>query len=210
VVARKKQSVTELKALVFDFETTGLPFHPNARAALQPRAIEFAGLLVDARGEELEELTFLSNPGQLITAEITKITGLTNDDLKDQPPFEHYFPQVKALVTKADIFIAHNLPFDHGILETELRVAGLLQDWPWPRLNCCTAQLYEPLWGRRPKLIQLFESVTGDKYEQTHRAIDDVRALARIVSEEKLIDQIASTPYSYGIYFPTGFRSSAR
>lgn len=195
-----------MKALVFDFETTGLPFHPNARPQLQPRAIEFAGVLVDAAGSEHAELTFLVHPGQLISTEITKITGLTNEDLAEAKPFGHWVPQLRELVKRADIFVAHNLPFDHGILAHELAIAGALQGWPWPTHNLCTAQLYEPLWGRRPRLIELFESVTGAKYEQTHRALDDVRALARIVQQEKLIDLIATTPSAYGVYFPTGFR----
>jgi DNA polymerase III epsilon subunit-like protein len=196
-----------MNGLVFDFETTGLPFHPNARPTLQPRAIEFAGVLVDARGAELEELTFLCHPGQAISEEITKITGITNETLADAQPFSAHVERLRSLVSKAQIFIAHNLPFDHGIMSHELATLGLLRDWPWPKHNVCTAQLYEPLWGRRPKLIELFEDVTGSKYEQTHRALDDVRALARIVKQENIIARIASTPGAYGIHFPTGFRS---
>jgi DNA polymerase III epsilon subunit-like protein len=195
-----------LKALVFDFETTGLPFHPNARANLQPRAIEFAGLLVDGLGHECGELNFLCHPGQEISAEITKITGITNEMLADAKRFREYFPRLQQIVSAADILIAHNLPFDHGIMAHELATMGALAAWKWPKHNLCTAQLYEPIWGRRPRLIELFESVTGSKYEQTHRALDDVRALARIVHQEKLIDLVSSTPGAYGIYLPTGFR----
>lgn len=195
-----------MKALVFDFETTGLPYHPNARPRLQPRAIEFAGLLVDKKGNERAELNFLCNPGQEISAEITKITGITNEMLQDQKPFREFLPRLRQIVSAADILIAHNLPFDHGIMSHELATILELETWPWPKHNLCTAQLYEPSWGRRPRLIELFESVTGTKYEQTHRALDDVRALAKIVLQENLIELIASTPGAYGVYFPTGFR----
>lgn len=197
----------EMRALVFDFETTGLPFHPNARAHLQPRAIEFAGVLVDSSGAEHGELNFLCHPGQAISAEITKITGITNEALEHQHPFATHIEAVRELMSGADILVAHNLPFDHWILWCELTRIGALQWWPWPKHNLCTAQLYEPLWGRRPRLVELFEAITGNTYQQTHRALDDVRALATIVQQEKLIETVASTPGAYGIHFPTGIRA---
>jgi len=197
-----------MKALVFDFETTGLTLHPNAKPHLQPRAIEYAGVLIDAAGVEHGELNFLCQPGQEISAEITKITGITNEDLATATPFANWLPRLRGQFIRADILIAHNLPFDHAILAHELALAGASEGWPWPRINLCTAQTYEPLWGRRPRLIDLHEAVLGEKYDQTHRALDDVRALAKIVVQEKLLDLIASAPSAHGVYLPTGFFSS--
>lgn len=199
-----------MEALVFDFETTGLNLHPNARVALQPRAIEFAGLLIDADGEEHGELSFLCHPGKQITVEITKITGITNEDLASAHPFSRWLPRLRELFAAADILVAHNLPFDHDIMSRELATAHALEDWPWPKHNLCTAQLHEPLWGRRPRLVELYESVVGTKYVQTHRALDDVRALARIVHERQLISLVASMPKIANTGFPTGFRADQR
>lgn len=196
-----------MKALVFDFETTGLVLHPNTKPDKQPRAIEFAGLLVDREGRELRELTFLINPCQQISAEITKITHLTNEDLAPAKLFREYLVPLRGIFSAADILIAHNLPFDHSMMAHELATCGALEGWPWPKHNVCTAQLYEPLWGRRPKLIDLYQDKTGKVYEQTHRALDDVRALAEIVHKENIIDEVAATPGAYGIYLPTGFRA---
>jgi len=191
-----------VRALIIDFETTGLPFHPDAKPALQPRAIEFAGMLVDGHGEMIAEDSWLAKPPHDIDAVITKITGLTNEDLADAPPFIENLPRLRAMFDGVDVLIAHNLPFDAGVLANELRFANALDGWPWPRHLLCTVQTFEPIWGRRPKLIELFEATTGGVYQQTHRALDDVRALAAIVRQERLLDLIAAAPCSERIQFP--------
>lgn len=199
-----------MRALVFDFETTGLTLHPNAKPHLQPRAIEFACVLLNAQGAILAEDSWLINPGVAIDAEITKITGITNDDLAPAAPFMANYERLVATFEGVDVLVAHNLPFDHAILSNELAIAGRLADWRWPRHGLCTAQTYEPLWGRRPRLIELFEAVTGRVYEQTHRALDDVRALATVVAQERLLEFIDSLPAAAGpdrVQLPTGFRA---
>jgi len=180
-----------VKALVIDFETTGLTLHPDAKPELQPRAIEFAGVLMDLGGEIVDSESFLINPGQEVSAEITKITSITNEMLATAPTFPHHLDRLRQLFADASVLVAHNLPFDRAIMAHELRLLGIT-DWPWPGHEVCTVQLYEPFWGRRPRLIELYETVTDKKYEQTHRALDDVTALAEIVRKEKLLEFIAA------------------
>ncbi len=181
-----------MKALVLDFETTGLTLHPDAKPELQPRAIEFAGVVVDLEGNVLHSDSFLINPGFPVSDEITKITGITNEQLAPEPPFSAYVPRLRAMFEGCSALIAHNLPFDRAILAHELRLLGLGDEWPWPAHDICTVQLYEPIWGRRPKLIELYETVMDRKYEQTHRALDDVMALADIVRKEELLGYVAA------------------
>ncbi len=172
-----------ITALVFDFETTGLTLHPRADLSVQPRAIEFGGVLL-ADGVAIEEVSLLFNPQQPISPEITKITGLTDEALRDQPTFERSLPVLRALFERAEVMIAHNLPFDRAVLTYELSRAGA-KDFPWPR-PLCTAQLYQDAWGRRPRLIELYKEVLGRPLSQTHRALDDCKALAEIVCRERL------------------------
>ncbi len=190
---------------VFDTETTGLTLHPHAKPKLQPRVIEFAAVLIDHTGKELDSLVFLCHPGQQISPEITKITGLTNDALKGAAAFAAHIPEVKEFLSQADCLIAHNQPFDHALLSNELRIAGAIKDFPWPRHNMCTVQEFEPLWGRRMKLVELYEHTTGKVYKQTHRALDDVRALAEIVVHHHLLDLVPATKRPDEFRFPTGF-----
>lgn len=166
--------------LIFDTETTGLVLHPRAKDGQQPRIIEWGGLLVDKEGKELGELNVLINPGMPLPAVITKITGITDNDLVGQPSFPEVAPRIREMFEKADMLVAHNLPFDKSMMELDLRRAGLLEGWPWPKHLMCTVQEHVEAWGHRPKLIELYEFYFGKPLAQTHRAIDDVRALKEV------------------------------
>lgn len=169
-----------MTALIFDTETSGLTFHPEAPLDRQPHIIEWGGCLVNERGEILDELDVMINPGFPIPAEITKITGITDQDVATALPFELIASQLWSFFERADLLIAHNLPFDHDMMAFELRRAGLLDSWPWPARNLCTVQEHAEEWGRRMKMTELYEYYTGEKLAQTHRALDDVHALLKI------------------------------
>lgn len=174
-------------ALLFDWETTGLTLHPDADRNKQPRAIEFGGILVElAPGCRIvEEASILIDPGVSLPPEIVKITGLTDADLEGAPNFVGALPQLRRLFAEATVIVAHNLPFDRSILRYELERAGIT-DFPWPARELCTVGLYRDDWGRNPKLLELYQHVLGRPLAQTHRALDDVRALLEIFVEQQL------------------------
>ena len=174
---------------VFDFETNGLTRHPDAPLERQPKAIEFGGALVDEEGEILDTLEVLIDPGVPLEPIITKITGLTDEDLKGQKTFPEVAPLLRAFFERADVMVAHNLPFDKSVLTYELRRHGLEQGWPWPAGQMCTVEEHVAEWGRRPKLLELFEHYVGAPLAQTHRALDDVRALVTVCVEAGLFDE---------------------
>lgn len=176
-----------MRALVFDWETTGLTLHPKAKLNLQPRAVEFGGVLIEADGTVVRELSYILDPEMEIEAIITKITGLTNEDLRGKPRFADILPALEEVFSMADISIAHNHPFDEAIIDFELQRLGK-EDFPWPRHKLCTVQTFQELWGKRPKLTDLYLDVMGEKLAQTHRASDDCRALAEIVVKARLLE----------------------
>jgi len=166
-------------ALIFDTETTGLPLHPEAKIELQPHIIEWGGVLVD--GEKLiEEYHTLINPGEPIPPVVTKINGITDAMVKGEKSFRVVADDLRPLFQRADALIAHNLPFDSSLMRFELQRAHQLTDWPWPRQLICTVQEHVPIFGRRPRLLELYEYYMGHPLEQTHRALDDVNALWEI------------------------------
>lgn len=173
--------------LIFDTETTGLILHPRAKDELQPRIIEWGGLLVDESGNELEELDVLINPGCPLPARITQITGITDADLEGKPTFAAYRAMLHGMFKRADVLIAHNLPFDVGMMTLDLRRINALENWPWPKVKICTVQEHAEEWGRRPKMTELYEHYTGHPLAQTHRALDDVRALKEICMAAKVL-----------------------
>ena len=133
----------------------------------------------------MEQLVY---PEQQIEPIITKITGLTNDDLKDQPVFAEVADDISALIGGCDVVIAHNLPFDSGVLNWEF---GLLEfDHKWPAIQMCTVQENVPIYGYRIKLKDLFREVTGRVWTQHHRALDDCMALAEVVIHEGYLEEL--------------------
>lgn len=176
------------RILLHDWETTGLTLHPNADPRKQPRAIEFGGILLAVDGDAAtveEEVSLIINPEQQIEEIITKITGLTQAQLDTEPPFAAMLPQIEPVYAKADGIVSHNLPFDKQIMIGELARLGRT-DFPWPTKELCTVNFFTDHWGRFPKMTEVYEWTFERPLAQTHRALDDVKALAEIFIHHKL------------------------
>lgn len=175
--------------IILDTETTGLLLPGAADPATQPRIIDLALVKIDdATGAELERFETLLNPGAPLTDEITRITGLRDADLATAPPFTEVLQRLRLFVLGEWSALAHNWPFDQGMLWWELVRCGAERAFPWPPMQLCTVQLYEPEFGHRPKLTQLYERKLGRKLEQKHRAMADVEALLEVVRAERLYE----------------------
>lgn len=172
--------------LIFDTETTGIPKHPDAKRSVQPRIIEWGGVLVDGDGRVVDQLNLLINPGCKLEEIITKITGLTDDDLAAEPSFAEVADRIRPFFERADALIAHNLPFDTTMMRLDLERAGI-EDWPWPAHNICTVQEHAEEWGYRPKLLELYQHYFDEPLDQKHRAIDDVLALAKVCQAAEVL-----------------------
>lgn len=171
--------------VVFDTETTGLPLHPQAPLEKQPKIIELGAALLDSEGKVIDTFQQLLHPGEDITDEITKITGITNDQLKDQPKFVDVLPQLREFFGRAFAVFAHNLPFDKKLLMFDLQRAAC-EDFPWPTTEYCTIGLHRSIWGRNMKMTELYEHALNKPLPQTHRALDDVMALVEIIQALEL------------------------
>ena len=164
-----------MRAIIFDTETTGLLKPKRVPLERQPKIIEVGVLLVD--GEEvLDEFSQLINPGETLPKIITKITGITDDDLFDEPPFDDVVTAIESMFEEAEALICHNANFDKGMLKNELKRIEA-NDFPWPEKTICTVQEFMHVKGRRLKLTELYEHFTGKPLAQTHRALDDCKAV---------------------------------
>ena len=166
--------------IVFDLETTGLPLAEGADLNLQPRITEFGAIKLDEDLKEIDVIEFLVNPGIPLDPKITKITGLTDDMLKDQKPFIARLDQIVDFFLGERILVAHNLPFDRAILKFELERVGRILSFPWPPEQICTVEVGETVWNKKRKLGDIYLEVTGQEHKGAHRSIADVRALIEI------------------------------
>lgn len=175
--------------IILDTETTGLLAPSVSDPNKQPRIIDFAAVKIDPMtGAETDRYQTLLNPGVPLPEEITKITGYRDEDLKDAPTFEHVLPQLAEFFLGERAMLAHNLPFDHGLMRWELVRSGAEFRFPWPPMQLCSVQLFEAEFGRRMKLVQLYKAKLGRDLDQKHTAMADVEALLEIVRAERLYE----------------------
>ena len=163
--------------VLLDFETTGLILPSSSDLALQPRIIEIGALKVDDNLQVVEELSELIDPGQIISDEITKITGIKNQDLSGKRTVEQLIPELAEFFVGVKTLVAHNLAFDRDMLYFELLRTGWERRFPFPPNQVCTVDSTMHIKGRRMKLTELYQHTQNKPLAQTHRALDDVRAL---------------------------------
>lgn len=177
-----------MNILLFDTETTGLPQPSCVPLDRQPRIIEIGAVLYDTdRHAILDEMSQLIHPGIRIPEEITKITGITDEDIKGAPSFKEVIPAFAKLARRSGALLAHNVEFDRTMLRLDLeRIA--MDDFPWPDLFICTVQEFQQIMGFRPRLTDAYEHFTGEKLKQTHRALDDVKALLTCCEKSGLLE----------------------
>lgn len=173
--------------IIWDTETTGLVQPEGAGLDKQPRIIEFAAVILNDKTYKQEmEMSILIDPLMPLSAEITKITGLTDKDLRGAPSFIEALPEIEGAFLGQRRMIAHNLQFDLSMLKNELKLIGREFAFPYPPEQVCSVQETEHLLGKRLRLVELYKMTIGGEYAQTHRALDDVKALAEIVRKRKM------------------------
>lgn len=171
--------------IIIDTETTGLLIPSSADLKMQPRIVELCAVRLDPEYQVLAEHVWLINPQLPIPPEVTKIHGIKDSDVQGQPTFEELLPEISRAFLGATRMYAHNLPFDRGMLEIELRRCDAVTRFPWPPEQICTVALTEHLFGHSLKLTELSQKLLKLEYKQTHRAQDDVKVLCDIIRHEQ-------------------------
>ncbi|MGJ3240499.1 MAG: helicase C-terminal domain-containing protein [Anaerolineae bacterium] len=148
--------------IALDLETTGLDIENDA-------IIEIGAVRM-REGQVIEEYSTLVNPGFVIPAETTHITGIHQDDLRNAPLLTAVLSDVSAFVGNAPV-IAHNVSFDIGFM----RRFGVLKS----NLSIDTFDLASILLPRVPRYsLSSLSKLFAIDLENAHRALDDARATA--------------------------------
>lgn len=172
-----------MKHLIFDTETTNLVHNSLQPLHKQPRIIEFFGLMLDDEKDfnEVGSLHCMINPGMPISAEVTRITGIKNEDVAGKPKFNAFIDEIEKIIGSADCIIAHNLSYDLSV--TNFEFERLKRKLKWPTRRVCTVEATEHMKGFRLNLMALHTELFGEGFEKAHSAENDVRATARCYVE---------------------------
>ncbi len=166
---------------IIDVETTG-------GSPSSDRVIEIAVFVFD--GEKItHSFSTLVNPRRPIDPYVTKLTGISNDMVKDSPLFEEVHEKILEL-THENIFVAHNVKFDFGMIRQEFKRLGI----DFNRKQLDTVNLAR-------KVLPGFESYSlgnicdslGIEITDRHRASGDAEATVRLL--ELILAKPASQKY---------------
>lgn len=164
--------------IVLDTETTGLDRDLD-------RIVQIAIAIVD-NGEISEEFETLINPGFHIPEAATAINHITDSDVKDAPKIEDVIPKILDMIGDR-IVVGHNISFDLAFLSYAIEKSG----------RSCTIAYADTLSTAKQAVnLPNYKLETIAKYfgvldEQSHQALDDVRATNAIL--RKSIDLILKT-----------------
>lgn len=167
--------------LVFDTETTGLIENMTTRVDHQPEIIEFCGITLDKKFKQVDIYDKLIKPTIRITAEITRLNGITNEMVDAAPTFAKIAPEIRDLIERSDVVVAHNAAFDRDMINIEMKRLGVT-NIAWPPI-ICTVEATLHIKGYRMTLAALHEYLFKKPFEGAHRAKADVDALVRIVTK---------------------------
>ena len=155
--------------IVLDLETTGL-------SPYRHKITEIAAAKV-INGEVIDRFHTLVNPEQPIPSFITRLTGITDEMVKDAPTVTSILPSLKEFLGE-DIIVAHNASFDYKFLSHNFYMHQRTQ-LRNPLL--CTVKLANRVHSTLPsKRLSSLCEFYGITNEQAHRAMSDVDATIKI------------------------------
>ena len=159
--------------VVFDLETTGLDL-------VKDRIIQLSLIKVYPDGHEERKNIFI-NPGQPIPPEVSELTGISDDDVKDAPTFKEVANELSDLFKGSDIAGFNSNHFDVPLLAEEFLRAGI--DFDFSKCRLIDVQTIFHKMERR-NLAAAYQFYCGRKMEEdfeAHRADQDTEATYRVL-----------------------------
>ena len=155
--------------VAMDFETANHEKHSAVSMALA----------VVRQNEVVDEFYSLIQPETYFSARNTAIHGIREQDVAQAPKYPEIWAQVAPLFTEDKLVVAHNAPFDHGVLQGTLAYYGI-EAPHYMLLDTVRSsrQLFPHF--RNHKLNTVAENL-GITLDHHHNALDDAVAAAQIL-----------------------------
>lgn len=167
---------------VVDIEATG------GSIGADERIIQIACVLLE-NNKVIHTFESFVNPGKYIPEQISRLTGISNKDVKQAPFFEEIAPMILSLLEEA-IFVAHNVGFDFRFLNEQFKAHGFKQvDIPAIDTVELTQIIYPSLDSFQ---LEDIASNLGYHLKDAHDALADANATVHIF--QKLFERATSLP----------------
>ncbi|WP_018658747.1 helicase C-terminal domain-containing protein [Allofustis seminis] len=161
----------EITYAIVDIEATGSSMNSNEKI------IQFACVLYQ-NGKILQEFDTLVQPERSIPPYITRLTGISNQDVKGAPYFEEIAPLI-AMILHDTVFVAHNVGFDFKFLNEQL------ENYGFPALKnkaIDTVQLAQILWPQSPNYaLEDLAELLEEPFDHAHNALFDARMTVKLL-----------------------------
>ncbi len=154
---------------IVDIETTGI-------SPVRDKITEIAIFIYDGKNI-VDEFVSLVNPERAIPANITALTGISNEMVAGAPRFYEIAKKI-VRITENKIFVAHNVSFDYRFIRSEFKSLG----YHYNRENLCTLQLCRKILPGHPSysLGKLCRGL-NIRIDGRHRAAGDGLATVRLL-----------------------------
>ncbi|MDD5504041.1 MAG: 3'-5' exonuclease [Candidatus Omnitrophica bacterium] len=159
--------------VVFDLETTGTWVEKDKIVE-----IGMVKLMPDGNRQGYVKRV---NPGIPIPVNVTKIIGITNNDVKDAPVFKDICSEVLEFIGDCDLGGFNIYRFDLPVLEREIIEAGM--SFHWKDRGIYDAQKIYHIHEKRD-LMAAYQLYCGKELTNAHTALGDAEATVEILSAQ--------------------------
>ena len=164
--------------VVFDTETTG--FNPG----LGDSMIELGGVMIH-NGEVVDRFDELINPGHHIDEQITRVTDISDDDVKDADNEENVTKRFKEWIKDLPL-VAHNARFDKNILDMAYYKYGLGKlENPIIDTLMLSRVINRDLKKHSLKALGKFYGIdTGEADDEDEETVNETGVVGKVIDEE--------------------------
>lgn len=168
------------REIVLDVETTGLFTHEGHRL-VEIAAVEMVGHRPTGR-----EFYALVNPLRDIPAEVSKIHGITDERVKDKPPFAEIAAELRQFIGDSPVVITcrtkDGYTLDMAFLNKELAEAGQrpVPEDQWLNVRRWSETMFGEKAATLDKVLDRYDVSRKERDDNGHSAILDARLLADV------------------------------